>query len=78
MKEPQWDDSIDDSKEIFDAGVILSDEDTSEAEEEPIKAEAPKTHITELRRRIEERLDSKRIDHEFDYDDFDGLLDKMS
>lgn len=27
--------------------------------------------LTELRRRLEERLDSKRIDLQFDYDDLD-------
>ena len=29
------------------------------------------TSLTELRRRLEERLDSKRIDLQFDYDDLD-------
>ena len=29
------------------------------------------TSLTELRRRLEERLDSKRIDLQFDYDDPD-------
>ena len=29
------------------------------------------TCLTELRRRLEERLDSKRIDLQFDYDDLD-------
>lgn len=79
MKEAQWDDdSIDDSKEFFDAAVILPDDETDESDEEPVKAVSPKAHITELRRRIEERLDSKRIDHEFDYDDFDIMLDQVS
>ncbi|MEX0964166.1 MAG: hypothetical protein WDZ52_09040 [Pseudohongiellaceae bacterium] len=79
MKEqPQWDDSIDDSKEFFDATVILPDDESDEDDdEEPVKAVSAKNHITELRRRIEERLDSKRIDHEFEYDDLDVLLDNM-
>ena len=29
------------------------------------------TSLTELRRRLEKRLDSKRIDLQFDYDDLD-------
>ncbi|GJM12828.1 MAG: hypothetical protein DHS20C12_12310 [Pseudohongiella sp.] len=81
MKEPQWDDSADDSKEFFDATEILSDEDTDD--EEPVTPVSAKSQFTDLRRRIEERLDSKRIDHEFDYDefdydDFDGLLDSLN
>lgn len=83
MKEPQWDDSIDDSKEFFDAAAILTDDDADDTEEEAVKAVSSKNRITELRRRIEERLDSKRIAHEFDYEeldaiDLDGLLDSMS
>tara|TARA_R110002073_G_scaffold244431_5_gene406461 strand:- start:1443 stop:1697 length:255 start_codon:yes stop_codon:yes gene_type:complete len=83
MKEPQWDDSMDDSKEFFDATVILPDDESDDADDdEPVKAASSKNHITELRRRIEERLDSKRIDHEFDYEDLDtsdldGLYDSM-
>lgn len=78
MKESQWDDSIDSSKEFFDAAEILADDDVNEVDDEPVKAASTKTQFTELRRRIEERLDGKRIDHEFEYDDLDGLLDNMS
>ena len=77
---------MEDSKEFFDAAVILPDDESDDdSDDEPVKAASSKNHITELRRRIEERLDSKRIDHEFDYDDFDAveidldrLLDNMS
>ncbi len=76
---------MDDSKEFFDAAVILPDDEADDAEDEPVKAASSKNHITELRRRIEERLERKRIDHEYDYDDFDGvevdidrLLDNLS
>jgi hypothetical protein len=75
MKELQWDDSIDDSKENFEAAVRLPFDEAGEA---PVKAVSPKSHFTDLRRRIEERLDGKRIDHEFEYDNLDGLLDKLS
>ena len=74
MKQLQWDDSIEDSKEYF-ATVRLP---VNEADENPVKTIPPKTHFTDLRRRIEERLDGKRIDHEFEYDDLDGLVDHMS
>jgi hypothetical protein len=78
MKEPNWDDSVDDSKEYFDAAEILADDDEADEDEnEPVRAVSAKTHFTDLRRRIEERLDSKRIDHEFEYDDLDDLLDSL-
>ncbi len=78
MKETQWDDSIDDSKEFLDATALLADDEAIEADETPIKVASSKTQFTALRRRIEERLDSKRIDHELDYEDLDSLLDNMS
>jgi len=74
MKELQWDDSIDDSKENFEAAVRLPFDEAGEA---PLKAVSTRTQYTELRRRIEERLDGKRIDHEFEYDDLDGMLEKL-
>lgn len=77
MKEPQWDDSVDDSKEFFDAAAVLTDEESGEDDEEPVRVASSKTHFTDLRRRIEERMDSKRIDHEFAYDDLDSLLDEL-
>jgi hypothetical protein len=78
MKELQWDDSIDDSKEVFDAAVILPANEANVVEGASAKAVSTKAEYTELRRRIEERLDGKRIDHEFEYDDLDGLLNSMS
>ena len=78
MKEPQWDDSIEDSREFLDATALLADDEADEIDDEPVKSISAKTHFTDLRRRIEERLDSKRIDHEFDYDDLDNLLDNLS
>jgi hypothetical protein len=72
MKELQWDDSADDSKEFFEAAVILPVDEENLTDETPVKAVSTKTQYTELRRRIEERLDGKRIDHEFEYDDLDG------
>ena len=78
MKELQWDDSIDDSKELFYAAVILPADEANVVVRESAKAVSTKTQYTELRRRIEERLDGKRIDHEFEYDDLDGQLDSMS
>ena len=78
MKELQWDDSIDDSKEVFDAAVILPADESNVVGGASAKAVSTKTQYTELRRRIEERLDGKRIDHEFEYDYLNGLLDNMN
>ena len=78
MKELLRNDSIDDSKEFFDAALILPAGEANVVDEESAKAVLTKTQYTELRRRIEERLDGKRIDHEFEYDDLDGLLNSIS
>jgi hypothetical protein len=75
MKEFKWDDSTDSSKAYFDATVRLP---VDEADDAPVKTVLPKTHFTDLRRRIEERLDGKRIDHEFEYDNLGGPLDKLN
>lgn len=72
MKEQKWDSSIEDAKEFFDASQLLPDENS----EVKMTASESNTHITELRRRIEERIDSKRIAHEFDDEfDYDGPVD---
>ena len=73
MKEQKWDDSIEDSRELVEASMMQPDED-AQIVMKPVKA---KTHITDLRRRIEERLDSKRIELEYDYDDLDQLPDSL-
>ena len=78
MKELQRNDSIDDSIEFFDAAVMIPVDEINVVDEASAKAVSTKTQYTELRRRIEERLDGKRIDHEFEYDDLDGLLDNIS
>ena len=75
MKELQRNDSIDDSIEFFDAAVMLPVDEINVVDEASAKAVSTKTQYTELRRRIEERLDGKRIDHEFEYECLDGLLD---
>ncbi len=46
-------------------------------EPEAVVAPTSKSHVTELRRRIEERLDSRRIAMEYDWDDLDDLADNI-
>ncbi len=65
--------TIKDSSELMAASIMMPDED-AEIEIKPVKA---KSHLTDLRRRIEERLDSKRIDLEYDYDDLEQLPDSL-
>lgn len=72
MKEQKWDDSIEESKDIFEMAAAAVEEDVAE---EP-KASST-SNITELRRRIEERLDSKRIALEYDFDDLDDLTENF-
>lgn len=73
MNEQKWNDSIDNTNELFEAAAVLPDEDT----DIEISTTADTSHLTKLRRRIEERLDSKRIALEYNYDDIDELPDKL-
>jgi len=75
MKEQKWEDTNDvseSSKDFFEAIASMDDD----IEEFKIDKAGRDRNITELRRRIEERLDGKRIDHQFDYD-FDEKLDTV-
>ena len=75
MKEQNGGESFEESKEFFDANALIPEEELDlEAEPKPGR-KGNKSRVTELRRRIEERLDSKRVDLEFDYDLLDDLDD---
>lgn len=74
MKEQKWEENPEAAREIIEVPPELNDEPEVVAEADATEPSSnPKTHLTELRRRIEERLDSKRIASEFDWDDFDDL-----
>tara|TARA_Y100001960_G_scaffold270140_1_gene296097 strand:+ start:482 stop:676 length:195 start_codon:yes stop_codon:yes gene_type:complete len=64
MKEHKWEAAAENSQDIFSASLA------HEEEEHEIKVfeKSRKSRFTDLRRRIEERLDTKRISME--YDDF--------
>lgn len=64
MKEQKWDD-FESAKDILEATVTLPED--GEIEEQKATAGSNKSRVTEMRRRIEERLDSKRIALEYDY-----------
>ncbi len=71
MKEQKWDESVEEGNpEIFEMAASAAEEEGPVAE----TRSSSHSHITELRRRIEERLDSKRIALEYEYDDLDDDL----
>tara|TARA_B110000014_G_C19528771_1_gene283816 strand:+ start:182 stop:400 length:219 start_codon:yes stop_codon:yes gene_type:complete len=71
MKEQKWDDALKGVQEIFDSSAFVSEE----GSEIKLVEKKPKSHITQLRRRIEERLDSKRI--ALEYDDFEDNAENL-
>tara|TARA_B100001029_G_C14900377_1_gene360547 strand:- start:207 stop:401 length:195 start_codon:yes stop_codon:yes gene_type:complete len=62
MKEHKWDAAVETSQDIFGASLTHEDETGDVRAMEKTR----KSRLTDLRRRIEERLDSKRISMEFD------------
>ena len=62
MKEHKWDAAVETSQELFGASITPEDE-TRDA---GVMEKPRKSRLTDLRRRIEERLDSKRISMELD------------
>lgn len=75
MKERKWEESNEvneSSIEVFDVMASMDDD----IEEFKIDKAGRNRNVTELRRRIEERLDGKRIDHQFDYD-FDEISETV-
>ncbi|HIF73524.1 MAG TPA: hypothetical protein EYG31_01140 [Porticoccaceae bacterium] len=67
MKEPKLSDSLEVTKEFFGSSAMISDDER----EISVATGSCNIQLTELRRRIEERLDSKRIASEFSYDNDD-------
>lgn len=68
MKSHQWDDIADSSKDFLDSGAFIPDSDFDEPNDKRLQ----KRHLTEMRRRTEERLDWKRMYGEFQFDDDDS------
>ena len=71
-REWKWDDIAENTQDFMDPAILLPDEGAPAViETHNHLAEdhlADKSQFTKLRRRIEERLDSKRIAREYDYD----------
>ena len=74
MQEQNWKQSLESTSESTEVPAdIVSTELLDTPESEPAVAASSKSHLTELRRRIEERLDSKRIAMEYDWDELDDV-----
>jgi len=68
MKEQKLGDSLEITKEFSGSSTVISDGER----EIPVASGSSNIKLTELRRRIEKRLDSKRIELEFEYSDDDS------
>ena len=64
MKEHKWEEALENGQDIFSASLAHEEEE----HEIRVVQKSRKSRFTDLRRRIEERLDTKRISME--YDDF--------
>ena len=62
MKEHKWDEVAGVMTEVFEPSLSMA----SDEKETRVVEKKRKSQLTQLRRRIEERLDSKRISMEFD------------
>ncbi|GAB5500299.1 MAG: hypothetical protein PsegKO_26100 [Pseudohongiellaceae bacterium] len=74
MKEHKWDD-FESAKDILEATTPVPEDD--EVEEQQAATGNAKSRVTEMRRRIEERLDSKRIALECDYLEMEDYSDEI-
>jgi len=73
MKQEKWDD-FESAKDVLEAAMVSEE---TEVEEQKASSSKDKSRVTELRRRIEERLDSKRIALECDYLELEELADEI-
>ncbi|MFT4748444.1 MAG: hypothetical protein ACI9E4_000107 [Pseudohongiellaceae bacterium] len=78
MKEQNWDETITAPAKLSEASSLLLAKESKQGEAEPKKSSsAQRTDVTELRRRIEERLEAKRISLEFDYEELENWSDSI-
>ncbi|MFL2872035.1 MAG: hypothetical protein ACJZ79_05400 [Pseudohongiellaceae bacterium] len=62
MKEHKWDEAAEVMTEVFEPSLTMANDE----KETRVVEKKRKSQLTQLRRRIEERLDTKRITMEFD------------
>ena len=77
MKEEDWDGEADDEIESFDSSDESKEFETDEQTDASLSAKKQKPGVTDLRRRLEDRLESKRLREAFEFDDdFDDDYDE--
>jgi len=79
MKEEDWDGEADDEVESFDATDESAELEADEDSDATLSTKKLKPGVTDLRRKIEDRLESKRLREAFDFDedfDFDDDFDE--
>jgi hypothetical protein len=69
MQEQNWNDNIDAPALPLDAAILLGAEDDLDLKK---SSNTLKIDVTERRRRIEERLEAKRISLEYEYEDLES------
>jgi hypothetical protein len=73
MKESNWDDIASNSRDFLESVARADVNDTGQVKDTSFKSK----RIVDLRRRIEERMDGKRIELEYDFNNFDELVDHL-
>ena len=79
MKEEEWDSEADDEVESFDSTDESAELEVDEDSDATLSTKKLKPGVTDLRRKIEDRLESKRLREAFDFDgdfDFDDDFDE--
>ena len=71
MKEEDWDGEADDDDDVesFDSSEENNELETDEQTDASLSTKKLKPGVTDLRRRIEDRLESKRLREAFEFDD---------
>ena len=69
MKEEDWDGEADDDVESFDSSEENNELVIDEQTDASLSTKKLKPGVTDLRRRIEDRLESKRLREAFEFDD---------
>tara|TARA_B100000959_G_C14614999_1_gene473749 strand:- start:247 stop:471 length:225 start_codon:yes stop_codon:yes gene_type:complete len=73
MKEYNWEEKIENSKDFLESNALADENYPVQVKDISFKSK----RIVNLRRRIEERLDGKRIELEYDFNSLDELVDHL-
>ena len=73
MKEYNWEERIENSKDFLESIALTDEKNSVQIKDTSFKSK----RIVDLRRRIEERLDGKRIELEYDFNSLDEFVDHL-